>query len=61
MDTDYDAICSIFEEVFVDMAVNEIKNKGYNGSTVYISYGDEELVAPVQDTVVWAGEEEVDF
>lgn len=61
MDTDYDAICSIFERVFVDMAVNEIQNKCYNGSTVYISYGDEELVAPVQDTVVWAGEEEVDF
>lgn len=64
MDTDYDAICSIFENVFVEMAVKTIQNKGFNGSTVYISYGDEELVLPEQvasENVVWAGEEEVDF
>lgn len=63
MDTDYDAICSIFENVFVEMAVNNTQAKGFNGSTVYISYGDEELTMPqVEDTnIVWCGEEEVDF
>ena len=63
MDTDYDAICSIFEPVLVDLAVNKIQTQGFNGSLANISYAKDQLVLPdaktIEEEVVL--EEEVNF
>ena len=63
MDTDYDAICSIFEPVLVDLAINKIQTQGFNGSLANISYDKDKLVLPdaktIEEEVVL--EEEVNF
>jgi hypothetical protein len=59
MDTDYDAICSIFEPVLVKLAVDRIHATGFNGSTVYISYDkDAKIERPLETVVI--NEEEID-
>jgi hypothetical protein len=57
MDTDYDAICSIFEPALVKLAVDKIHATGFNGSTVYISYDKDAKIERPLETIELNAEE----